>query len=252
MSNHSIRPVGCARPHLFSSLTKAPRCKEGNCRQPKGVCAGTQADLFPSFSFTWISHPQQAEWRRADSLTPALGWTLKEPSSCIQMCCCRWGPARDLTVTSQLRKQCIKQGISNLLEILDPRFCHQFALWLLETHWLRRVKSWHPVVCFMCACGAEKPLLDAVLLALSEKKNRASTICFAWYPRCLYHTWKEFRDLLGFSCCYYCIYCIYYDIRRKLDNLVCMQILWYSSYLIYHHIYWCTELVILKKKKNKT
>ena len=55
-----------------------------------------------------------------------------------------------------------------------------------------------------------------------REKNRASTISFAWYPGYLYHTLEEFRDLLSFSCLYYYTYYIYYDIKRKLDNLVCM------------------------------
>lgn len=85
--------------------------------------------------------------------------------------------------------------------------------------WSRKAVAWH--------CSASS----------FREKDRGSTNSFACSPRHLYHTLEEFRDLLAFGCCHhYYIHFIYYGIKRKLDNLVCLWILRYDSHnVLYHH-----------------
>lgn len=112
----------------------------------KSLCSAPQAVLLPHLHY--LHNPAGwAEGRQVPHFRPGVSSSNLGAQFIPEMCWSHGDPAQNLTATSWLDEVSIKQGVSNILDIPDPRFCHCA---LRDTLTLSRDKSWHPVACFMC------------------------------------------------------------------------------------------------------
>lgn len=123
-TNHGISPVGTAGPYWFSSLTKAPRCKEETWRQHRSLCA-VPARVHKQRVFFWfllyLEERPPTHWVKESWWAQLSPWARSlnlRGNLLLDMCWSGWDSARSLTMTSQLAKLTYWKSLTWVLSLI--------------------------------------------------------------------------------------------------------------------------------------